>query len=407
MSVTLPTSDPQGLNVQEFDTRTLLSHAAQQARANNYQDYFIVDVDSHHYENESFAQIAQFIEDPVIRQQALVSASRKSGAGFLGGMAGNQDQSGRVTRYHLRHLDSVEPGAQRDAHLSRKWMDAMGVDIAFLFPSPMLTLSSHPVQAVQNAYTRAYNHWLTQEVLPRESRLRTMLCLPFNDPEASYKMVLDFGDKRGVSGFMIPAAHNRPVHDNAYMKLYAALEERALPLAFHGAYNWNDHAFSSANRFITVHGLGFVFYNMIHMANWIVNGLPERFPELKVIWMESGLAWIPFMMQRFDNEFLMRSNECPALKMKPSEYMKKMYYSVQPLEVPDDLSILQTTLKMINAETQLLFSSDYPHWDFDLPSVIFDLPFLSEQGKKNILGETARAVFNLGPLPKLAQIPAE
>ena len=407
MTVTLPTSDPQGLNVTEFDTRTLLSHAAQQARDRKFQDYFIVDVDSHHYENESFSQIAQFIEDPVIRQQALVSASRKSGAGFLGGMAGNQDQSGRVMRYHLRHLDSVEQGAQRDAHLSRKWMDAMGVDIAFLFPSPMLTLSAHPVQAVQNNYIRAYNHWLTQVVLPREPRLRTMLCLPFNDPEASYKMVLDFADKTGVAGFMIPAAHNRPVHDNAYMKLYAALEERNMPLAFHGAYNWNDSAFSSANRFITVHGLGFVFYNMVHMANWIVNGLPERFPDLKVIWMESGLAWLPFMMQRFDNEFLMRSNECPALKMKPSEYMKKMYFSVQPLEVPDDLAILQTTLKMINAETQLMFSSDYPHWDFDVPSVIFDLPFLSERGKKNILGETARSVFNLGPLPKLAQIPAE
>jgi predicted TIM-barrel fold metal-dependent hydrolase len=62
---------------------------------------------------------------------------------------------------------------------------------------------------------------------------------------------------------------------------------------------------------------------------------------------------------------------------------------------------------MINAETQLMYSSDYPHWDFDLPSVIYDLPFLSEQAKKNILGETARQVFNLGPLPKLARIPSE
>jgi len=126
-----------------------------------------------------------------------------------------------------------------------------------------------------------------------------------------------------------------------------------------------------------------------------------------VIWMESGLAWVPFMMQRFDNEYLMRSNEAPMLKMKPSEYMKRMYYSVQPLEIPEDLSILQTTFKMIEAETQLMYSSDYPHWDFDLPSVIYDLPFLSEAGKRNILGETARNVFNLGPLPKLAQIPPE
>jgi predicted TIM-barrel fold metal-dependent hydrolase len=406
MSVTLPTSDPQGLNVQEFDTRTLLAHAAQQARERKYQDLFIVDVDSHHYENESFLEIARLIEDPVIRQQALASGSRTGAGGFLGVPHSNQDQSGRVTRYHLRHLDPVSPDAPRDAQLTRKWMDAIGIDVAFLFPTPILTLSGHPVQSIQNAYIRAYNTWLTEIVLPSEPRLRAMLCLPFNDPVASYQMVLDFADRPGVTGFMVTSSHNRPVHDNAYMRMYAELEERNLPIAFHGAYNWSEQAFATANRFITVHSLGFVFYNMLHMANWIVNGLPERFPKLKVIWMESGLAWVPFMMQRFDNEYLMRSNECPSLKMKPSEYMKKMYYSVQPLEIPDDLSVLQTTLKMINAETQLMYSSDYPHWDFDLPSVIYDLPFLSEESKRNILGENARSVFGLGPLPKLANISA-
>ena len=52
---------------------------------------------------------------------------------------------------------------------------------------------------------------------------------------------------------------------------------------------------------------------------------------------------------------------------------------------------------MINAETQLLYSSDYPHWDFDLPSTIYDLPFLSEKAKHNILGGTAARLFKLPP----------
>ena len=50
---------------------------------------------------------------------------------------------------------------------------------------------------------------------------------------------------------------------------------------------------------------------------------------------------------------------------------------------------------MINAEKTLLFASDFPHWDFNLPSTIYDLPFLNEQAKRNILGETARQVYNL------------
>jgi predicted TIM-barrel fold metal-dependent hydrolase len=56
---------------------------------------------------------------------------------------------------------------------------------------------------------------------------------------------------------------------------------------------------------------------------------------------------------------------------------------------------VQATLEAINAETQLLFASDWPHWDFDGPNTIWDLPFLSEKAKKNILGGNAARLFNL------------
>jgi predicted TIM-barrel fold metal-dependent hydrolase len=134
------------------------------------------------------------------------------------------------------------------------------------------------------------------------------------------------------------------------------------------------------------------------MTNWLVNGLPERFPKLKVIWIESGLAWVPILMQRLDNEYMMRSSECSGLKTKPSDYMRKMYYSTQPMEMVNNREALELTFKMINAETQLLYSSDYPHWDMDLPSTIYDLPFLSEQSKRNILGGNAQRVFGFDPV---------
>jgi uncharacterized protein len=59
---------------------------------------------------------------------------------------------------------------------------------------------------------------------------------------------------------------------------------------------------------------------------------------------------------------------------------------------------LELNFSMLKADTQLLFSSDYPHWDMDLPSTIYDLPFLSEEGKRNILGENARRLFKLDPI---------
>jgi predicted TIM-barrel fold metal-dependent hydrolase len=211
-------------------------------------------------------------------------------------------------------------------------------------------------------------------------------------------MVKDFAGKKGVVGFVITAVRYKPVYDNAYMKLYSLLQETNLPLAFHAGYNWMDRALGMTNRFMAAHALGFTVYNMMHLTNWLVNGLPERFPQLKVIWIESGLAWIPFLMQRLDNEYMMRSSECPGLKRKPSEYMREMYYSTQPMEMVDNREALELTFKMINAETQLMYSSDYPHWDMDLPSTIYDLPFLSDQAKRNILGGNAQKVFNLTPV---------
>jgi hypothetical protein len=75
-----------------------------------------------------------------------------------------------------------------------------------------------------------------------------MLYLPFNDPDAAYKTVKDFGDKKGVVGFMVTSPRYKPVHDNAYVKTYALLEEMGKPIAFHAAYNWHDQSLSLTNR---------------------------------------------------------------------------------------------------------------------------------------------------------------
>jgi len=180
------------------------------------------------------------------------------------------------------------------------------------------------------------------------------------------------------------------------MKVYRALEERGLALAFHSAINMGEPVFKSLNRFASVHALGFPFYNILHMTNWVTNGLGERFPKLPVIWIEGGLAWVPFLMQRLDHEYMLRISEFPLLKAKPSDYMRRMYYASQPLERVD-LAALECTFRMINAETQVLYASDYPHWDFDLPSSVWDLPFLSEKARHNILGGTAARLFRLPP----------
>ena len=189
------------------------------------------------------------------------------------------------------------------------------------------------------------------------------------------------------------------MHDNSYVKTYKALEERGLPLAFHSASGTgSEEGLRLLNRFMGVHTMGFSWHNILHMTNWITNGMPERFPKLKTLWIESGLAWVPFVMQRLDNEWMMRNSDAPLLKRLPSDYMREMYYSTQPMEMVNNREMLQATFNMINAETQLCYASDYPHWDMDLPSTIYDQPFLTETAKRNILGGNAQRLFNLEPV---------
>ena len=391
----MPRSEVRKLRFDEYSATKHLEHATKQAHERNYQDFLIVDVDSHHYENESYKEVFSYIDNPVIRRAAMESTKRGGRSSMMNTQVGYQDVSGRIPRYTTRRTEKTPPAPHRDVTLTKRWMDAMGVDMVCLFPTPMLQLGLHPQVEVEVALARAYNRWLIDTILVDEPRFRSMLYLPFNDPEACYRMVKEFGDKKGVVGFMVTSARYKPVNDNAYMKTYALMEEMGLPLSFHAAYNWDDRALGNANRFITAHALGFTVFNMINLANWVVNGLPERFPKLRVAWIESGLAWVPFMMQRFDNEYMMRSSECPSLKGKPSDYIRQMYFTSQPMEMVGNRTMLQETFKMMNAETQLCYASDYPHWDMDLPSTIYDLPFLNDQAKRNILGANAVRFFNI------------
>ena len=197
-------------------------------------------------------------------------------------------------------------------------------------------------------------------------------------------------------GFLVTTVRYKPLYNNVYMKLYAALEERGLPLAFHAATNWGDQSMNITNRFIATHALGFTWFNIVHMTNWVVNGMPERFPGLKSIWIESGLAWIPFLMQRLDNEYMMRSSEAPTLKRKPSDYMREMYLHLaadgdgrQPHDAGRNLQDDQRRERSSSTPPTIRIGT------WTCRSTIYDLPFLSQQAKRNILGENARKLFKL------------
>ncbi|MGN6465614.1 MAG: amidohydrolase family protein [Rhizobiaceae bacterium] len=381
------------------DTRDILAHARHEAEKAGIDDWFIVDVDAHHMESISWAEIVQHIEDPVIRDQAVRFQKERVGAPPYGINADlglrYQDVGGRIP-HQLDMRETVEDkSVHRDVTLTRRAIDSLCLDYIVVFPTPMLQLGMHPQIDMEVTLGRAYTRWLVDTILPADKRIKSFAYLPFNSPQAAIKMVEDFADCDGIIGFCVTSARYKPVYHNDYMRLYAMLEERGLPIAFHAGYHWNDPSLATINRFLGMHALGFVWCNMVHMTNWILNGIPERFPKLKSVWVESGLAWVPFLMQRLDEQYLMRTSEAPLLKKLPSDYMREnCWYSSQPME-RTNMKATALTFEMINAETQLLYSSDWPHFDFDTPGVMAKLPFLSEQGRRNVLGLNAARLFNL------------
>ncbi|MGZ9159768.1 MAG: amidohydrolase family protein [Candidatus Limnocylindrales bacterium] len=391
------TVEPRTLNTGEragYDTRLHLENAKRQALERNYKDFLIVDADAHQLNEMTYFQdIAKYIDDEVLRYEVFHGEGGKL---MYPGFRGPQHQSvaGRLTRYRNEDQEDLTSDVPPEVEFSRREMNAIGIDYQVVFPTALLALGMHPDPHIETAMAWAYTRWLTEEILPHAPHVKTMVYLPMNQPAECVKFVEQFGDLPGVVGFMVTSARYRPVHANEYMPLYSALQERGLPLSFHAIYHQQERMFEGMNKFLSVHALGFIFYNLVHITNMVINGIPERFPNLKLLWIESGLAWIPFLMQRLDNEYKMRTSEAPLLKKLPSDYMREMFYTTQPIENGDN-ELLEMTLRKINAETQLLFSSDYPHWDFNLPSTIYDLPFLSETAKRRILGQNAWDLFQL------------
>src|ERR1700709_1651280 len=106
------------VQVDELNTSKLLAHAAKQTRDKKFEDVLIIDVDAHHYENESFGEILPFMENEVLKQLALSSRAKGGRGNVMPTGFGYQDMGGRVTRYPLRASERTQDGdVHRDVQL--------------------------------------------------------------------------------------------------------------------------------------------------------------------------------------------------------------------------------------------------------------------------------------------------
>jgi predicted TIM-barrel fold metal-dependent hydrolase len=121
-------------------------------------------------------------------------------------------------------------------------------------------------------------------------------------------------------------------------------------------------------------------------------GVPERFPKLRVAFLECGCGWVPYWMDRMDEEWEKRRSEAPLLKKKPSQYLTggTWFYATEPEE-----STLPYCLEKVGDDV-ILFASDYPHWDGGFPYMTAKLngrQDLSAKQKEKIMRDNAARLY--------------
>jgi uncharacterized protein len=175
----------------------------------------------------------------------------------------------------------------------------------------------------------------------------------------------------------------------------AAAEAANLPVMLHAvsgsswAYPYNLEQFTTGP---TAHTVSHVFAMMSNLMNMLENGVPQRYPRLKIVFTEAGLTWVPFLRMRLDKEYNESRRVWPHLTEEPSHVIGKMYFATQPIEEPDDRRDLADLIRIYRGEDTTVFASDWPHHDFDHPRAAFNLP-ISREAKIKIMGENALNLF--------------
>jgi uncharacterized protein len=136
---------------------------------------------------------------------------------------------------------------------------------------------------------------------------------------------------------------------------------------------------------------------MGHTVSLVAEGVFQQFPDLKFVLTEGGVAWMPHLMWRMDKNYRALRQLVPWLTEMPSAVIRRhIRLTTQPIEEPENPKHLLNIFDMLGSDRMLLFSSDYPHWDFDNPLAAFrTLP--DGDLKRRILRENALETF-----PRLA-----
>jgi hypothetical protein len=282
-----------------------------------------------------------------------------------------------------------------DAESWLRALDKGGMELAVLYPTLGLFMSFLRDREWAVALCRAYNTFLHEEFITVSPRLKAVALLPVQDPDASAVELRRAVRELGLSGAMLAADGTHLLGDARFFPVYEEAQRLGVPLGIHASGSHLGGAgVDLFPSFIQTHTCSHAFGQMRQLTSMIFEGIPERFPQLTLAFLEAGAGWAPYWMERMDDEYAKRGAEAPALKKKPSDYVRsgRIYFSCEA-----DEWLLPQALKLVG-ENQIVYASDFPHWDNSFPGSIDEIRErgdLTDAQKRKVLGENCRRLYGL------------
>ena len=260
--------------------------------------------------------------------------------------------------------DAGKPGATLDL-LRTQALGPFGCQAAICNPL-------YGVQAIHNPHfaavvARAMNDWIAAEWLDQEPRLRASIVIaPQHVEQAVAEIERRAADPRFVQVLLL-AMGESPLGKRGYWPIYEAAERHRLPIGV--------HAGSAAYHALT--GNGWPSY---YLEDYVTNaqafqsqllslmheGVFAKYPALTVVFIESGFTWLPGFMWRANKTWRGMRAEVPWVDRPPSDIIRDhVRFTLQPADAPPDAASLERVIDQIQSDDVLLFSTDYPHWQFD------------------------------------------
>ena len=270
-------------------------------------------------------------------------------------------------------------------------MDVEGIDIAVLYGTASLGFWGIADRDLARACCRAYNDWLAEYCAADPARLKGTPALPLASIEDSLEEARRSVTELGFVSLTVPCCIGPQNLDAADLDpLWHLAEELDVPVGVHaGGPRFAHRRF--VDSYATLHALEFAFDIMFAAATLVCGGVFERFHRLRVLLLEAGAAWGPYLFERLDEHYEKRSAEMPAISRPPSTYLAdgRVVISCEAERHLDH------ALAGLGVHT-VVFASDYPHWDAEFPDSVRNIAEhagLDEHEKAAVLGENAARIY--------------